>query len=552
MGLQRGTSQERGKGLEEAMIERADLVAAVEQAADGIVITDTAGKIQYVNPAFTAMTGYASQEAVGQHTRMLKSGAQPTEVYAELWKTIQSGQVWHGEIVNRRRDGTLYREEMRITPVRNSAGQISSYIAIKQDVTERRAAEDAQSFLAAIVESSDEAIFTFTPEGTIRTWNRGAETILGYPAQQAIGKHISMLVAAERAPRLQRYIERVLLGETIPQYESVCVRWDRQKIPVSITASPVRNPAREVAAISVILRDISGRREAEQARAFLASIVESSDDAIMGSTLDGTIATWNRGAELLFGYSSQEIDRQERVPAGSSRAAQRSGSVPGKPSGEGVPCQQLRHRPPQEGRTRGSMSRSLSLPSAIRPARWWARPASPAILRSAIQAERRLRENEELFHEVFEHAPFGMCVCDLEGRFRQVNAELCRMLGYSELELLAISLADLTHADDLQTTLQRMEEVRRDPGAGAWRRKAILHCNGSVVWVRVKMSAGSGRRGRRAVLRGACGRHHRAQADRGSAARKRRSLPHHGRRMPDHDVGDRGGWRDSIHQSDVP
>src|SRR5208337_1226394 len=116
---------------ESLTIERAGLVAAVEQAADSIVITDTSGKIQYVNPAFTAMTGYSSEEAVGQYPSILKSGRHPVAFYEELWNTIRSGRVWHGEVINRRKDGTLYDEEMRIAPVQGSNGEIVSYIAIK-------------------------------------------------------------------------------------------------------------------------------------------------------------------------------------------------------------------------------------------------------------------------------------------------------------------------------------------------------------------------------------------------------------------------------------
>ena len=263
---------------ESGIIEQAGLVAAVEQAADGIVITDTDGKIQYVNPAFTAMTGYTSEEAVGQYPRILKSGLEPAEFYAELWNTIRSGRVWHGELINRRKDGTFYHEEMRITPVRDSKGEIASYIAIKHDVTERRAAEEAQRFLAAIVESSEDAIAAYTPAGIILTWNRGAEAIFGYTAGEAIGKHVSML--AERPAGLAHFTEQVLQGKVVSQYEGLCRRKDGRRFHVSVTGSPIRNAAGEVVAISAVLRDISERQEAEQARALLASIVESSDDAI--------------------------------------------------------------------------------------------------------------------------------------------------------------------------------------------------------------------------------------------------------------------------------
>jgi PAS domain S-box-containing protein len=309
-------------------IERAGLVAAMEQAADGVVITDVDGKIQYVNPAFTALTGYGSKEAVGQHTRILKSGCQSVALYQELWKTIRSGRVWHGELINRRKDGSFYAEEMRITPVRGSNGEVVSYIAIKHDVTERRAAEEAQGFLAAIVESSEDAFIACTPPGIILTWNHGAEIVFGRTADETIGKHLSMLVAPERLSVLTHFTGQILRGNAISQYETVCLRKDGQKFQASVTASPIRRSGGEVAAVSLVLRDISERHEAEHARALLASIVESSEDAIYSVGLEGTIGSWNRGAEALFRYSSEEIIGKHAAILDPPRTQRESGTLP--------------------------------------------------------------------------------------------------------------------------------------------------------------------------------------------------------------------------------
>src|ERR1022692_3104050 len=191
-------------------IERAGLAAAVEQSADAIVITDAFGTIQYVNPAFTLMTGYSRQEAVGQNPRLLKSGSQPAGFYQGLWSTIASGQVWHGELINRRKDGTCYTEDMKIAPVRDSHGEIVSYIAIKRDVTERRAAEEAQRFLASIVQCSEDAIVANAPDGTILAWNRGAEALFGYTAEEAIGCHVSMLMPPQEQLHVASFIAQVL------------------------------------------------------------------------------------------------------------------------------------------------------------------------------------------------------------------------------------------------------------------------------------------------------------------------------------------------------
>ena len=118
---------------------------ALESAANGIVITDRNGNIQWVNPAFTKMTGYSAEEVQGKNPRILKSGLVPQEIYKNLWNTILSGNVWHGELINRRKDGTIITEEQTIAPVRDGSGQIIHFIAIKQDITERKRAEDALS-----------------------------------------------------------------------------------------------------------------------------------------------------------------------------------------------------------------------------------------------------------------------------------------------------------------------------------------------------------------------------------------------------------------------
>ncbi len=113
--------------------------AALAAAANAIVITDTKGTIEWANPAFTAFTGFSVDEARGKNPReLIKSGQHAAAFYKELWDTILAGRVWRGEMINRRKDGTLYTEDMTITPLRDAAGTITHFIAIKQDITERK------------------------------------------------------------------------------------------------------------------------------------------------------------------------------------------------------------------------------------------------------------------------------------------------------------------------------------------------------------------------------------------------------------------------------
>jgi PAS domain S-box-containing protein len=125
-----------------AEAEKARLVTAIEQSAEGVMMTSTSGDIEYVNPAFTHITGFSRDEVLGQNPRILKSGKQDPTFYKKLWTTILKGEIWRGEIVNRRKDGKHYIEELNIAPVREASGKVTHFIATKKDVTERKLLEE--------------------------------------------------------------------------------------------------------------------------------------------------------------------------------------------------------------------------------------------------------------------------------------------------------------------------------------------------------------------------------------------------------------------------
>ena len=376
-------------------------------------------------------------------------------------------------------------------------------------LAERRAAEEAQRFLAAIVECSEDAIAAFTPSGNLLTWNRGAEVIFGYCAGEAIGMNVSVL--AERPAGLANFIEQVLQGQTVSQYDGLCRRKDGRRFHVSVTGSPIRDAGGEVVAISAILRDISERQEAEQTRAFLASIVESSDDAIHGVSPDGTILSWNRGAEALFGYTSEEI-------------IGRHGSILALPEwlDHVRKCFETIRRgqcvPPFDTICRKKDGSTVDVSISISPIHNAAGEVVGASLIARdtgkrVRAERKLRESEERFRSVFEHAQGGMCVGRLDGRLMQVNAAFCRMVGYSEEELLAKTWMELTHPEDLGPALRDQERFWQDQREFVDMEMRYIHRMGNVVWVRVRPSLVRDACGQPAIFCGPRGRHHGAQAD---------------------------------------
>ena len=215
-------------------------VTALDSAANAIVITDHNGTIQSVNTAFTTLTGYTAREAIGKNPRILKGGKHDGAFYQIFWQTISSGRVWTGELTNRRKDGSLFVEEMTVTPVRNADGVIARYIAIKQDVTGRKQTEEAlkervrmaaleaevgtaltrSGTLAEMLRLCCEAIVTHLGAAFARIWalnerekmlelraSAGMYTHLDGPhGRVPVGKFKIGLIAEERKPHLTNQV----------------------------------------------------------------------------------------------------------------------------------------------------------------------------------------------------------------------------------------------------------------------------------------------------------------------------------------------------------
>ncbi|MGO9207365.1 MAG: EAL domain-containing protein [Candidatus Limnocylindrales bacterium] len=146
--------------------ERRRLAAAIEQAGESVVITDTAGTIEYVNPTFERVTGYTREEAVGRNPRLLKSGLQSSAFYDAMWRTLIDGRVWVADFVNRRKDGSLFTEEAVISPVRDETGATVSYVAVKREVTAEREAEAREQLRARERALVAEALAALHPRAT--------------------------------------------------------------------------------------------------------------------------------------------------------------------------------------------------------------------------------------------------------------------------------------------------------------------------------------------------------------------------------------------------
>jgi PAS domain S-box-containing protein len=248
---------------EVARKDLADQKFALDQHAI-VAMTDVQGRITYVNDKFCAVSKYSREELLGQDHRIMNSGYHPKEFFQQMYSTIAQGGVWRGEIRNRAKDGSFYWVDSTIVGLAGADGKLHKYVAIRVDITERKRAEEVRERLAAVVESSDDAIIGKTLDGVITTWNHGAEKVFGYSSAEAVGKTIHMLVPPERANEEPDILARIGRGESVEHFETIRVRKDGTYIDVSTTVSPIRDSSGAIVGVSKVARDISERKRAER------------------------------------------------------------------------------------------------------------------------------------------------------------------------------------------------------------------------------------------------------------------------------------------------
>jgi len=298
-------------------------LAALEAVANGVVITDANGTILWVNAAFTRMTGYSSAEAIGQNPRLLKSGEHPKAFYNELWSAIASGQSWTGEMTNRRKDGSVYVEDQTITPVPGADGNPAYFIAVKQDRTLRRRADDAlrrsEERYRLLAENISDVIGLYDMDLHAVYISPSVLQLSGYTPDEVIARPmIEQLAPGSRDLAVRVFQEEMKLersGRGDParsrtlEFELICK--DGRTVWTESKLSAVRDSSGSPTGFIAVSRDITERKrveaELQETTETLRTIIDVSVLPIVAADQDLRITLWNNAAVQLFGWTAQEV-----------------------------------------------------------------------------------------------------------------------------------------------------------------------------------------------------------------------------------------------------
>jgi len=298
-------------------IEEAAYLAEVVDSSDDAIITKTLKSvIRTWNPAAERIFGYTAQEAVGQSVLLIIPSGLQHEENIILTRIRNGERLEHFDTVRLRKDGRLIDVSLTVSPVRDPKGVVIGASKIARDITERKKAEQAlaelHSRLTVTLASIGDAVVATDVDSHVTYVNPAAENLLGYSSPLLVGRplrEIFNIINAYTRRRVDSPVDEVLRRGVIVGLanHTVLMRPDGKEIPIADSAAPIKDALGRCLGVVLVFRDVSDQYKAARQAVLLSAIVANSDDAIISKDLRGTITSWNRGAEQIFGFTAEEI-----------------------------------------------------------------------------------------------------------------------------------------------------------------------------------------------------------------------------------------------------
>ena len=292
-------NRERNQTMEALRESNERVTRILESITDLFYQLDRNWRFTDVNGQTEKRFGKSRKELLGRVFWEVFPAARETHLFKMFNEAIEQMSAKHFEVASVLAPGTWF--EVHAYPNRHG---LSVYL---RDITERKAADVTSHLLASIVESSEDAIVSKDLNGVISSWNKGAERIFGYSAEEVIGKQIGILFPTDRLEEEPVILRRIRSGRSVQHYETIRRRKDGELIDISLTVSPLRDEYGNVIGASKIARDITAHKKALQSIRFQASLLDAVEQAVIATDVAGTVIYWNSFAEKLYGWSAMEV-----------------------------------------------------------------------------------------------------------------------------------------------------------------------------------------------------------------------------------------------------